>query len=121
MIDKKSNLSTETNEIQEFIRQEFNYLTTTYKYVEENDSTIDHFYSEVRFSKNNWILAIVTTAHQKRISIRLKSPEGDFGFLSHYFTISDNQYPKLIDKFDDLEENIKFNFYCLKQYGNDIL
>lgn len=120
-MDKKLNRHTDPKEIQKLIRQEFNYLTTSYGFVELIDSTIDNFYSQVKFKKNNWILSIVTISHGSKISIRLESPNGDMGFLHYYFKISDNQYEKSERLSNNLDENIKFNSSYLKQYGKDIL
>ena len=111
MIDKKN--------IQKVIRENFVYLKSDFNFVEE--FTNDETNSEVRYKKNDWIISIVTTAHNTKISLSIISPSNSFGFLSFYFKELDPSYGSALNLTKGLEADIKYNSDFLKSKCLDIL
>ena len=112
---------TDPENIRRLVRKNFDYLTTTFGFVEELNITTDNIYSEVQYKKSDWTLSIVTTAHGTKISLSLISPTGDIGFLTHYFNILDSNYENPLDRTMVLADNVKYNSGFLKIHGQDIL
>ena len=104
-----------------FVRTNFQYLISKYGFVEDLNVTSDQIYSEVRFIKSGWTISISTMAHGTKISLRLESPQGQSGFLSHLFRISDKSYDKRFENTNNLFANIQLESKCLSQFGKSIL
>lgn len=105
----------------EIIRANFQYLISTFGFEEEPESKSDAFYSEVRYTKNDWVISIKTTAHGTKISLRLISPQGDFGLLSLLFQLSDKTYMDAYWNTKDITANIRLNSDYLSRLGQPIL
>ncbi len=111
---------TSPENIRRAIQENFNYLITSFGFVEVLNFKTDKIYSEVRYKKNEWTISIVTTAHGTKISLSILSPTDDFGFLGHYFETIDNQYYEK-NNTKELAENIAFNSDFLKLNGAEVL
>ncbi len=103
------------------IRTNFEYLVSSYGFHEDLNITSDPIYSEVRFTKTGWTISILTIAHGTKISLRLDSPQGISGFLSHLFQIFDKHYDKRVESTNDILASIRLESDCLSQFGKPIL
>jgi hypothetical protein len=103
------------------IRTNFEYLVSLYGFDEDINVTSDPIYSEVRYTKTGWTISILTIAHGTKISLRLESPQGTTGFLSHLFQIFDKHYAKSSENTRDLLASICLESACLSQFGKPIL
>jgi hypothetical protein len=103
------------------IRANFEYLISLHGFDEDLNITSDPIYSEVRFTKTGWTISILTIAHGTKISLRLESPQGISGFLSHLFQIFDKRYNKRAETTNDILASIRLESDCLSQFGKPIL
>jgi hypothetical protein len=72
----------------------------------------DECYAEVQFKKNDWRIAVLTTAHGTRITLVLVSPDGERGFLSH---LADREPGA------DLLDDIRVQALFLQEHGLALL
>jgi hypothetical protein len=107
--------------IRKAIRQEFAFLIETYGYLDVPVSpSSDEIYAEVHFMKEDWRIAVLTTAHGSRATVQIISPKSQRGSFYH---LVDSKATKVArsEIEADLFGDIRYQAQCLREYGVPIL
>jgi hypothetical protein len=117
MGDNEKKVAEKAENNRNLIRQGFDFLKTDYGYQEDFNLIENNIYSQVLYVKNNWKVSITTIAYNRKVSIKLLSPEGDAGFLDYYFGHLEKKYDATPMLIDSLVEDITYKSYILKTFG----
>jgi hypothetical protein len=113
--------SSSPDAIRQAIRREFAFLIDAYGFSEEPVfPPSDDIYAEVHFKKEEWRIAVLTTAHGTQVSMELVSPDGERFSFSY---ILDSKSAKLArTRFEPgLLGDIRCKAGCLQTYGSSLL